>query len=173
LGWMGARAEYSCGEGFPLPHELCRRRPARRSSEHDFFNSLETRTTRRGHPQAYCPRGRLASTLVDFSDATVATGGVKDRSAGASFASGALSSVFGDCCVATAVPAAATAASVAAKASASPAPNRSSRPGEPRSRAVLVRIARTSSGFNAGSRSSMRAASPLTYAAENEVPDVI
>src|SRR5215831_4332825 len=112
LGWMGARAEYSCGEGFPLPHALCRRRPVRRSSEHDFFNSLETC----GAPASYCPGGRLASTLVDFSDATVATGGVNDRSAGPSFASGALSSVFGDSRVASAVPAASTAASVAAKA---------------------------------------------------------
>ncbi len=50
----------------------------------------------------------------------------------------------------------------AAKASASPAPNRSSRPGAPRSRAVLVRMARTSSGFSAGLRSSNRAAMPLT-----------
>src|SRR4051812_14110210 len=51
----------------------------------------------------------------------------------------------------------ATAAVTAAKASASPAPNRSSRPGAPRSRAVLVKIANTSFGFNAGLRSRIRA----------------
>ena len=52
-------------------------------------------------------------------------------------------------------------AETAAKASASSAPNISSRPGEPRSRAVFIRIARTSPGFNAGLHSSIRAARPL------------
>jgi hypothetical protein len=45
----------------------------------------------------------------------------------------------------------------AAKASASPAPKRSSRPGESRSRAVAVRIARSSRGVSAELRSSIRA----------------
>lgn len=57
---------------------------------------------------------------------------------------------------------AAVEAVTAAKASAPPAPNRSSRPGVPRSRAVFVRIARRSFGFNAGLRSSISAATPLT-----------
>jgi hypothetical protein len=50
LGWMGARAEYSCGEGFPLPHALCRRQPIQRSREHDFFNRALA-------AQAYCLAG--------------------------------------------------------------------------------------------------------------------
>src|SRR5277367_7114398 len=60
-------------------------------------------------------------------------------------------------------------AETAAKASASPAPNWSSGPGGPRSRAVFVKTARTSSGFSAGLRCKTSAASPLIKAEENEV----
>jgi hypothetical protein len=45
-------------------------------------------------------------------------------------------------------------------------------PGAPRSRAVLITIARTSVGCRAGLRSSSKTTSPLPKAAEKEVPEV-
>ena len=74
LGWMGARAEYSYGEGLPLPHEIGRRKPAARSKRPAiFFNLLGLDSGTR----AYRPAGRLPSPKSDFSDATVATGRIK------------------------------------------------------------------------------------------------
>src|SRR5580704_12923150 len=120
--------------------------------------------------EIYCAAGRMLSPGTDLSAVTAAGGSLKARVTAASGWSGTFSTPGA---TATGAAGAVTTAETAAKASASPAPNRSSRPGAPRSWAVFVRIARTSSGFNAGFRSSIRAARPLTSAAENEVPDVI
>src|SRR5262245_41452144 len=59
------------------------------------------------------------------------------------------------------------------KASTSPAPNRGSIPGAPRSRAVLMSARRTASGVRPGLRSSISAITPVISAAENDVPEVI
>jgi hypothetical protein len=107
--------------------------------------------------RSYFPADRLSSRESDFSEATVATGDSRARMAGNSFRSEPFSPVallplfvpLDSADTATGV-VPSIAALTAAKASASPAPNRSSRPGEPRSRAVLVSIARSSGGFSAG-----------------------
>src|SRR6266702_3612205 len=109
----------------------------------DFF-TLWTRIPGRN---AYCPAGAWLSPESVFSDAMVATGGLRARMPGNSFGSEAFSPVFIACLLtslggadtATGIRVSVVTARTAAKASASPAPNRSSRPGEPRSRAVRVR----------------------------------
>src|SRR5579871_501441 len=80
--------------------------------------------------QAYCAAGLPVSIAA-------ATGGVGD---GSSPVCTAFSPAFAPSDAATGVPGTMD-ASTAANASASPAPNRSSRPGEPRSRAVRVKMA--------------------------------
>src|SRR5262249_59428745 len=66
-----------------------------------------------------------------------------------------------------------TAAVTAFKASARPAPNWSSRPFGPRSRAVVMRMVRTCSGESCGFLASIKAVMPATCAAANEVPVAI
>ena len=161
LGWMGARAGYSRWGGISAPTSICRQGLPRRSKPAgDFFDSSGT---------ALCGRTRLAAGDRRVSPGrlsrtpSAATGG---SSAGegpgspAILRAGHLSPPALPDIAATGMRLrACRPPETAAKASASPAPNRSSRPGEPRSRAVFVRMARTSSGFSAGLRSSISAAS--------------
>src|ERR1700681_1158229 len=129
LGWMGACAEYSLdGEGFYRSHLYWSRRVAERSNDLQFF---------------YCAAGRLASRTAALSEAMAAPGWFKSLVVGTSWWSETFSAGWLWGTAATGTGGAVTTAETAANASASPAPNRSSRPGEPRSRAVFTRIART------------------------------
>src|SRR5436309_1255460 len=152
LGWMGARAEYGLdGEESSLPPGLGRAWAVARSNGPAFFSHYLGRF--------YWADGRVASPDTGLSKATADAGASSALGAPAFWRPTTFSERAGSV---AAIEGLAATADTAANASASPAPNRSSRPGAPRSRAVLIKVARTSAGRKAGSRSSNSAATPLT-----------
>jgi hypothetical protein len=163
LGWMGARAEYSYGEGLPLPHEIGRRRPAARSKRPAIFLTCWVRIPKREPIARRAGRRRgspIYRRLADQGSEWPAIPSVRKhfrRSRSipclCPWTPPTRRPATGDGTSAVAL--------TAAKASTSPAPKRSSRPGEPRSRAVPVRIARSSRGVSVRLRSGITAASAL------------
>src|SRR5258708_5117388 len=141
--------------GITGPTNLSRRRIAVRSNVSAIFLTFWQEVP---GGENHCAAGRLAAPVAVWPEAMAAEGWFKALVGGVSCGEAGLSAAGSE----AATSGTALTAQTAAQASASPAPNRSSRPGAPRSRAVFITIARTSPGFNAGLRSSIRATSPLT-----------